>query len=399
MFCERTAFNIGYVELRSRADGRNLSEQLRVRVHCRWRVTPSRCSCLSSLVHTNWGPGHWNQPFLWHATKMRQERALGTMWNARTTSSSRNSDLVVFAQNKPARKKNFVDLDVARFLYSCCYWFFFLYLFVRARLCIYLCIWLMWTNGQNRGPTSKTQWFLLNEMCMVIHLPAYTGRDNLKQFFSKMDGRKKVPDWECLFVHRQQGLFLSVYVDDIKLAGRKHHMNPMWKQLMKHFDQVEATSFLDHVYWGCTQRECKPTDNMVDEHRKMFESRITVGATEKLLVLRFVTLFSLCVCLFFSVLSHAGRCPAAHRPSWEDGRWAVFLCHSRLFVCLAVNIPLAIIAGLRLCFSFFTSVVTVLPCVVLLHPPLLCMVTLSPSVVPPSLSSPRNIHSQFSMFE
>ena len=30
-------------------------------------------------------------------------------------------------------------------------------------------------------------------------------------------GWEKVPNWECLFVHREQGLFLSIYVDDIKL--------------------------------------------------------------------------------------------------------------------------------------------------------------------------------------
>ena len=34
-------------------------------------------------------------------------------------------------------------------------------------------------------------------------------------------GWEKVPNWECLFVHHQKGLFLSVYVDDIKLAGKK----------------------------------------------------------------------------------------------------------------------------------------------------------------------------------
>ena len=33
-------------------------------------------------------------------------------------------------------------------------------------------------------------------------------------------GWEKIPNWECLFVHREKGLFLSVYVDDIKI-GRK----------------------------------------------------------------------------------------------------------------------------------------------------------------------------------
>ena len=32
----------------------------------------------------------------------------------------------------------------------------------------------------------------------------------------------------------------------------------------------------------CTQRECKPDDNLVDEYRKMFESRIFAGATGRL---------------------------------------------------------------------------------------------------------------------
>ena len=34
-------------------------------------------------------------------------------------------------------------------------------------------------------------------------------------------GWEKVSNCECLFVHREKGLFLSVYVDDIKLAGKK----------------------------------------------------------------------------------------------------------------------------------------------------------------------------------
>ena len=34
-------------------------------------------------------------------------------------------------------------------------------------------------------------------------------------------GWEKIPCWECPFVHREKGLFLSVYVDDIKLAGKK----------------------------------------------------------------------------------------------------------------------------------------------------------------------------------
>ena len=37
-------------------------------------------------------------------------------------------------------------------------------------------------------------------------------------------GWEKIPNWECVFVHREKGLFLSVYVDDIKLAGKKQNI-------------------------------------------------------------------------------------------------------------------------------------------------------------------------------
>ena len=38
---------------------------------------------------------------------------------------------------------------------------------------------------------------------------------------------------EWLFVHREKGLFLFVNVDDIKLAGKKQIIDPMWKVSIK----------------------------------------------------------------------------------------------------------------------------------------------------------------------
>ena len=88
-------------------------------------------------------------------------------------------------------------------------------------------------------------------------------------------GWEKVSNWECLFVHREEGLFLSVYVDDIKLAGKKQNIDPMWKVLNKEVDLGKPTSFLDHVYLGCTQRQCEISKDIVDNYRTMFESRIS----------------------------------------------------------------------------------------------------------------------------
>ena len=56
-------------------------------------------------------------------------------------------------------------------------------------------------------------------------------------------GWEKIPNWECLFVHCQKGLFLSVYVDDIKLAVKKQNIVPMWKVLNKEVDLGEPTFF------------------------------------------------------------------------------------------------------------------------------------------------------------
>ena len=63
-------------------------------------------------------------------------------------------------------------------------------------------------------------------------------------------GWEKVPNWECLFVHHQKGLFLSVHVDDIKLAGKKRNIDPMWKVLNKEVDLGEPASFLGSCILG-----------------------------------------------------------------------------------------------------------------------------------------------------
>ena len=43
----------------------------------------------------------------------------------------------------------------------------------------------------------------------------------------------------------------------------------------------EPTSFLDHVYLGCTQGQCETSKDIAHNDRTMFESRMFAGATEK----------------------------------------------------------------------------------------------------------------------
>ena len=109
-------------------------------------------------------------------------------------------------------------------------------------------------NGRNYGQASKTQLVPLERnLYGTTHLQASCGKDNLRKFYWDLNG--KMYRTGNVFVHRKQGLFLSVYVDDIKMAGRRQNMAPMWKKLLKNVDLEEPTSFLDHVCLGCTQRE------------------------------------------------------------------------------------------------------------------------------------------------
>ena len=47
------------------------------------------------------------------------------------------------------------------------------------------------------------------------------------------EGFEKIPGWECLFVHRKQQLFLSVYVDDFRMAGKRQKLPTMLEILRK----------------------------------------------------------------------------------------------------------------------------------------------------------------------
>ena len=66
------------------------------------------------------------------------------------------------------------------------------------------------------------------------------------------------------------------------MAGKKQNLDPIWKVFNKEVDLGETTSFLDHVYLGCTQRQCEISKDTVNNHRTMFESRISEGGAEKL---------------------------------------------------------------------------------------------------------------------
>ena len=137
------------------------------------------------------------------------------------------------------------------------------------------------TNGQHHGPVWKIQSVPLERKRCGHPLAGLLWEWQCEKILLE-HGWWKVLKWECEFVNRAKGLILSAHVDDFKMAGRTENIWPTWKFLMKDIDLEEPTSFLDHVHLGCTQRECKISDDIVANYRDMLESRISAGAKEKL---------------------------------------------------------------------------------------------------------------------
>ena len=67
----------------------------------------------------------------------------------------------------------------------------------------------------------------------------------------------KSPNWLLVCERRKKRLYLSVCADDIKVTGKTNDIETDLKKFSWKNDLGEPTSFLDHVYLGCTQRECQ----------------------------------------------------------------------------------------------------------------------------------------------
>ena len=71
-------------------------------------------------------------------------------------------------------------------------------------------------------------------------------------------------------------------MDDIKLAGKKQNLDPMWNLLNDEVDLGETTSFLDHVYLGMHSTTMpKQAKILWDNYRTMLESRNFRGGNRK----------------------------------------------------------------------------------------------------------------------
>ena len=115
-------------------------------------------------------------------------------------------------------------------------------------------------------------------------------------------GWEKVSNWECIFGHDEKIMFICV--------SEWHQIG--WKET-QHYSDVESThkkvglgdstSFFDHVYFDCTQRQCERSKDITYYYRTMFESRIFRWNNTKLPCLENLSIF-----LFTYDMGHAKKC-------------------------------------------------------------------------------------------
>ena len=75
--------------------------------------------------------------------------------------------------------------------------------------------------------------------------------------------------WECSHLDRKYGLFLTVYVDDTKVACKQENLSNMCARLRKEVDLEASAPFLTQVYLGRTRREAQVKNGIVVEKTKV----------------------------------------------------------------------------------------------------------------------------------
>ena len=84
-------------------------------------------------------------------------------------------------------------------------------------------------------------------------------------------GFLQVPSVQCLYVHPQKCLFLSVYVDDSRLCGLKCNTQQAWVDIRELLVLDDPTSIEDNVYLGVRQKNVPTQDWMVAEKSNLFD--------------------------------------------------------------------------------------------------------------------------------
>ena len=83
-------------------------------------------------------------------------------------------------------------------------------------------------------------------------------------------GFRPVKGWECLYAHTQMRLFLSIYVDDLKMAGAAASIPKMWKMLSEKIQLEPPTPLEEGTYLGCEQRPIQMPESMLSQKKEVW---------------------------------------------------------------------------------------------------------------------------------
>ena len=121
------------------------------------------------------------------------------------------------------------------------------------------------TSGQSLGKTSKNLLFLSNDICVVTHLPADCGKNNVRTLCSKIDGKKRRPGNASLCIVSRDSSCQCTWTTS-KLQGRNRiwicgkMREPLWISSHQRSgikctgDVPNANAFRPLILWMNTER-------------------------------------------------------------------------------------------------------------------------------------------------
>ena len=78
--------------------------------------------------------------------------------------------------------------------------------------------------------------------------------------------------WECLYKHADLKLFLSVYVDDLLLAGEVSSVKKCWADLSNILSLEPPVSHHDSVYLGIRQRSVPVSQDLLENQGLIYKT-------------------------------------------------------------------------------------------------------------------------------
>ena len=130
-------------------------------------------------------------------------------------------------------------------------------------------------NGRNPGRTLKIPWFLSNKIYTNIHQQDCYGNDNPRKFCWSLEGKKFIENKGCSY--------RKTWTTWKWLEWTRIWLPRGWNSL-KNVDLDEPTYFISwsRFFWDVLNVNANWMKSFFEEYTKMFESRISAGATDKL---------------------------------------------------------------------------------------------------------------------